>query len=484
LKIKKYLVESMSEAIKVIKNDLGSEAVIVSSRKVRQKGGLGFFKPRLLEVTAAVDKTPERNWRDFFPKESNFKLNNEKKEYDNKKEYDFKEYDFKEYDYKKYDYKKYDFKLDKKDDYKKEYDYKKYDFNIDDLKEDGVKEDSRKADNLKEDRVKENIIKANNVNEVTIEVDNIKDDNIKEDNLVKEITEIKSMLEQFTVRKKAGKGSYRNEHLSRWQQDLLDWGISEELCKTLLKGIKIKGFEDQDGIDDYIFTAVKEKVNSLLKEVYCTSKQKKVLAFIGPTGVGKTTTIAKLAAQFALFQRKKVSIITIDTYRIGAVEQLKTYGDIIGVSVEVVMTPAELKEAVNKNSDKDVILIDTSGRSYKNAMQLRTLKGFLEKIPQGEVYLVLSCSTKERDLVHNVEKFGLLGFTRFIFTKTDETDSLGTILNFALELKIPVEYITNGQNVPDDIKVMNPEELAGMVLGGEFIEGSSRKVKKSNSVSI
>ncbi|MEL7564661.1 MAG: flagellar biosynthesis protein FlhF [Dehalobacterium sp.] len=445
MKIKKYLVENMSEAIKVIKNDLGSEAVIISSRKVRQKGVLSFFRPRLLEVTAAVDKTVERNRRDIFPQESNFKIKNEKKEHD---------------------YKKYDFRLDKKDNYKKEQDFK-----INDLKEDSTKKETGKVDNLKEETVKENSIGTNNATK-------------KDDDLVKEITEIKSMLEQFTVRKKTGKGTYRNEHLSRWQQDLLDWGISEELCKILLKGIKIKGFEDQEAIDNYILEAVKEKVNFLLKEIYGASKQKKILAFIGPTGVGKTTTIAKIAARFALFQHKKVSIITIDTYRIGAVEQIKTYGEIIGVSVEVVMTPEELREAVDKNSDKDVILIDTSGRSYKNAMQLRMLKGFLEKIPQGEVYLVLSSSTKERDLIHNVEKFGLLGFSRFIFTKTDETDSLGTILSLMLELKIPVEYITNGQNVPDDIKVMNPEKLAGMVLGGEFIERSSRKVTRSNSVSF
>lgn len=224
--------------------------------------------------------------------------------------------------------------------------------------------------------------------------------------------------------------------------------------------------------------------NLLLQEVYSDSKQKRIISFIGPTGVGKTTTIAKLAAQFALFQRKKVSIITIDTYRIGAVEQLKIYGEIIGASVDVVMNPVELVEAVEKNIDKDVIFIDTAGRSYKNAMQIRMLKSFLEKIPQGEVFLVLSCSTKEQDLVKNIEKFGPLKFSQFIFTKTDETDNLGAILNLALEFKIPVGYITNGQNVPDDIEVMNPDKLVKTLLGGGFIEGSSRKVKRSNSVSV
>lgn len=394
MKIKRYLVENMSEAIKAIKNDLGSEAIIVSSRKVRQKGWVGFFKPRLLEVTAAVDKTVERNPRDIFPEENNFKVKNEKKEYD-----------------------------------------------------------------LKE-----------------------KEDSLKEDNLIKEITEIKSMIKQFAVVKKKGKGSYRNKHMSRWEQILLDWGINEELCKTLLKGIKIKDFQEQDAMDAAILEKVREKACFLLKELYCESKQKKVLSFIGPTGVGKTTTLVKLAAQFALFQRKKIGIITIDTYRIGAVEQLKTYGDIIDVPVEVVMTPAELKEALEKYWDKDVILVDTSGRSYKNAIQIRMLKNFLEKIPQGQVFLVLSCSTKESDLIKNVESFSPLEFTRFIFTKTDETDSLGTILNLALDLKIPVEYITNGQNVPDDIELMDPGKLAGMVLRGEFIEGSSSKVKRSSSV--
>lgn len=113
-----------------------------------------------------------------------------------------------------------------------------------------------------------------------------------------------------------------------------------------------------------------------------------------------------------------------------------------------------------------MILIDTSGRSYKNAMQLNVLKGFLDKIPEAEVFLVLSCTTKESDLIKNVENFARLRFSRFIFTKTDETSSLGSILNLTIKLKIPVDYITSGQNVPDDIELMHPGKLAGMVLGG------------------
>ncbi len=304
------------------------------------------------------------------------------------------------------------------------------------------------------------------------------------DEMKRDISEIKMILKQSNFSKSISEQQFVNNHLARWEQNLLESGINENIICTLLQGIQVDSSQEQEEIDALIYEEVRNKAYSLLSDVYRDTERKRILVFIGPTGVGKTTTIAKLAARFALFQHKKMGIITIDTYRIGAVEQLKTYGEILDVPVEVVMTPPELREAVDRNSDKDCILIDTSGRSYKNVMQLRVLKGFLEKIPESEVFLVLSSTTKESDLMKNVENFGSLGFSRFILTKTDETDSLGSILNLALDLKKPVEYITNGQSVPDDIELIHPGKLAEMVLGGIFSEGPGGKVKRPRSVSV
>lgn len=184
-----------------------------------------------------------------------------------------------------------------------------------------------------------------------------------------------------------------------------------------------------------------------------------VVALVGPTGVGKTTTIAKLAANFALFEGKSVGLITIDTYRIAAVEQLKTYSEIINLPIEVVYTAAEFKKALNKLKEKELILVDTAGRSQKNKQQLRELKHFFNGRPLNETHLVLSANTKLEDLIETAESFREINFNRLIFTKLDETNNLSNIFSVANRLKIPMSYVTIGQNVPEDIEVATFEVL-------------------------
>lgn len=184
-----------------------------------------------------------------------------------------------------------------------------------------------------------------------------------------------------------------------------------------------------------------------------------VVALVGPTGVGKTTTIAKLAANFALFEGKSVGLITIDTYRIAAVEQLKTYSEIINLPIEVVYTAADLKHAFQKLSDKQLILIDTAGRSQKNKQQIRELKHFFNGRPLNETHLVLSANTKLEDLLETADSFKELGVNRLIFTKLDETNSLSNVIEVAERLRIPLSYVTTGQSVPEDIEVATFEVI-------------------------
>ncbi len=190
----------------------------------------------------------------------------------------------------------------------------------------------------------------------------------------------------------------------------------------------------------------------------------KIVAFIGPTGVGKTTTIAKLAANFAFGQGMKVAIVTADTYRISAVEQLKTYADIIDVPLEIVYTPDEMKAALFRHRDKRLVLIDTAGRSPRNQYQLAELQALLAVDPYIETHLVLSTTTKYADALDTVNRFSVCSPQKFLFTKIDEASNLGTLFNLLYQFPTTLSYITTGQNVPDDIELANPAKLANMVL--------------------
>lgn len=183
------------------------------------------------------------------------------------------------------------------------------------------------------------------------------------------------------------------------------------------------------------------------------SSKPTVVVLIGPTGVGKTTTIAKLAANFALFEGKSVGLITIDTYRIAAVEQLKTYAEIINLPIEVVYTVGEFKKALSKLGDKDLILVDTAGRSQKNKHHIKELKQFLAGRNPDETHLVLSANTKLDDLLETAEAFQAVSYNRLIITKLDETNELGNIIEFLERINIPISYVTTGQSVPEDIEV-------------------------------
>ncbi|CUH96105.1 hypothetical protein P22_2193 [Propionispora sp. 2/2-37] len=201
-----------------------------------------------------------------------------------------------------------------------------------------------------------------------------------------------------------------------------------------------------------------------VEEIKVTPGTTKTVAFIGPTGVGKTTTIAKLAANFVIKEGRKVALITADTYRISAVEQLKTYADIIGVPLDIVYTPDELKGAMYRHQDKDLLFVDTAGRSPKNQYQLAELQALLETDPYIETHLVLSMTTKYKDALDIVRKFSCCSPQKFLFTKVDETSNIGTMLNLLYQFPVALSYVTTGQNVPDDIELADPGKLVSMIL--------------------
>lgn len=194
----------------------------------------------------------------------------------------------------------------------------------------------------------------------------------------------------------------------------------------------------------------------------------KYVFFIGPTGVGKTTTIAKIASSFQLKRKVKTALVTSDTYRIAAVEQLKTYGNIMGIPLKVIYSPEELKDSMAEFEDFDLVLIDTAGRSHKNKEQRDDIELLIQSIPaeSREVYLVLSATTKYNDLVRITKIYQEITDYHIIFTKLDETDCIGNIFNVRLLTNAPLSYATWGQNVPEDIGVVNPQKIAKQLLGG------------------
>lgn len=190
------------------------------------------------------------------------------------------------------------------------------------------------------------------------------------------------------------------------------------------------------------------------------------IALIGPTGVGKTTTVAKLAAAFRLRHGKRVALLTTDTYRIAAVDQLRTYADIIGVPIKVATDPAQAAAALQSLADHDIILVDTAGRSPADQPRLDELRAFLDAARPHQTHLVLSSVASEAAMLRTADRFAELKPSRVIFTKLDEAASLGVLLNVAARLNTCLSFVTTGQEVPDDIEPSRPDRLARLILDG------------------
>lgn len=257
--------------------------------------------------------------------------------------------------------------------------------------------------------------------------------------------------------------------LSRFQAlrtRLINTGISDSVAEELLDELPDFSAWAEEARPPLAIAALRDLIRRRVASsgpIALTPGQLKAVALIGPTGVGKTTTIAKLAAHFALVERKRVALLTVDTYRIAAVEQLKTYSQIIDIPISVAYSHAEVLPAIERFSGYDLLLIDTAGRSQKNIMQVGELKTLLETV-RCETHLVLAAQMKEQDMIEATQRFAAARVDRLLLSKLDETSVYGTLLNVALRTGIPLSYMTTGQKVPEDIELADGSKLASLIL--------------------
>ena len=412
MKIKKFTAKTEQEAIEMVKDELGMDALIVNIKKIQHRGLFAFFKKSSVEVMAAYDENKDVK---------SFISVIEERETAAKAQFEAQKKDI----------------------------------------QTAAKQAVSAANNNQKDKQKD---KQNSENEEKIQM--------LQDMLLTTSDMLRQTQSQLSVahHKSSANRLYQNNLLQVFYDALRENEVGEEIAREILDELDHEDLVEKLDINFIVKIVYNSLVNIIgAPEGLQTTASKgnpQVFAFVGPTGVGKTTTIAKLTADLSLNKGLGVGLITADTYRIAAVEQLKTYGDILGIEVAVAYKAEELALHIGaKKNICDVILIDTAGRSHKNFENLAELRELLDSVSDIQKFLVLSLTTKFEDMLDIVNTFSQMCDFKIIFTKLDETSKMGNIANICHKTGRKLSYITFGQNVPDDIKTIAPNEVAMRLLG-------------------
>lgn len=297
-----------------------------------------------------------------------------------------------------------------------------------------------------------------------------------DDQLADEMRTVKRMVERMLAEQRRTKAAPAwpeklfDQYLALLKQEVAE-EVAEEVIQQVQQTLTPQEMEDEQAVRRAALDAVAKYMptaDGSFAPKPTPDGRPRTIALIGPTGVGKTTTVAKLAATYKLKQGMHVGLITLDTYRIAAVDQLRTYADIIGLPLHVVNSPAEMTSAIHKCRGCDVVLIDTAGRSQRDDPRLQQLRGFIDAAEPHEVHLVLASTCTEKAMLDAVERFSAIRTDQIIFTKMDEAVTFGVLLNVARQVGKQFSFITTGQEVPHQIEVTQAARLAELVLGGEL----------------
>ncbi len=418
--IKKYVGKTESEATEEARRELGPNIVVMTVKPTKKSGFFAIFQPQKIEVTVGLEEEAERAQRTFSPQKD-------------------------------------------------------------------IKPQPRKV--VDDSSQRDTILASSNMSALKINTD-YKDDNSA---IEEKLDNLSSLLEKNFLKSDRPDVPPANEPEKEDEpvRKLYSSDISEETMSfiKLLYNTLIENEVDEIYVNQ--LTDEVEKVSKpgmpfdyALQNVY----QKMVLKFgksepinmnhdgviaeifIGPTGVGKTTTIAKLASELSVSQHKKVALLTVDTYRIAAAEQLRTYASILEIPFRVIYSVEEMKQAAEDFKDYDYIMVDTAGHSLHNDELKEGVESFirtLEELMDTENYLVLSATTKYRDLIEIADVYNEMVAYKLIFTKMDETGAKGNLYNIRMHTGSPIAYITNGQNVPDDIAIFDAQRIVKNLLGGK-----------------
>ena len=429
--IKKFQAKTEEAALELARKELGSGIVVMNVKKVKKKGLFSIFKPQQIEVTVALEEEEKQNFREAVAKVSEIARQSEAAGNTRSAKTE---------------------------------------------PEQPAKQGKAEPGSQPEKQRQQEKQRQPEKNTQTI-------DSRQESAIEEKLSTLQNLLEKqigsTQEEEKESEGEEKKEdsnvaffHLL--YKMLLDNEIEETYASQLVE--ELDGSVKPDMPIDYLLSVVYQKMVlkfGQTKTIQSAEKGPKLVYFIGPTGVGKTTTIAKIASRLSVVEKKKIVLLTADTYRIAAAEQLRTYANILEVPFRIIYTPQEIRTAIEDYAAYDYIFVDTSGHSQKNTDQrddtlalLRAADGQAEK----EVYLVVSATTKYRDLLNIADTYQKLTDFRLVFTKLDETQCQGNLFNLRLHTDAPMSYVTCGQNVPDDIGEFDAQKTVKLLLGGNQFE--------------
>lgn len=462
MRVKRYVVDSMPDALQKIRSDLGKDAVILNTKEIRSGGFLGLFSKKKIEVIAATDSSANSPAARSKAAEASKPSAGSLMQVIQAAQAQVAVMEGSREEAEASSRQLQSQPLATIARNQAQAAYKPQQANA------GVTNKASEAAPL-QTSTRES---ATQIEEKPQAVQVLKRESDGNDELLKELRAMKQMVAKLTSGS-SGVILMTNPILEEIQERMLDQEISSELTERIIRSVEEEFLSSELEITrEAARLAVSDQLRIILgaNTSKALASDTRIAHFVGPTGVGKTTTIAKLAAEQTLKYRRKVGMITSDTYRIAAVDQLKTYATILNVPLEVVFSPLDLKKAFDQFQDCDIVFMDTAGRNFRNEMYVSELNALLQSGGKSETYLVMSLTTKYKDMKAITENFNRFKLDKVLFTKMDETDTYGSIVNLKNDFPIQLSYITNGQNVPDDFAIADENEITDLIMGEQSDE--------------